>query len=79
MIDNYIELSRVCGVCGKRRIFQVNESDYRRWKDGASIQDAFPYLSADVREHILTGTCSECWDYLFREKSCLKVDREGQE
>ena len=32
---------------------------------GEYIQDAFPTLSAGVREQLLTGIHSECWDKEF--------------
>jgi hypothetical protein len=32
---------------------------------GAMIQNAFPYLSADEREFLLTGTPGDVWDKMF--------------
>ena len=42
---------------------------YYHWQNsGQHIQDAFPYLSADEREFLLTGiTCQE-WLELFNEE-----------
>ena len=34
--------------------------------NGALIQNAFPYLSADEREFLMTGTPPEVWDELFK-------------
>ena len=34
-------------------------------EQGALIQNAFPYLSADEREFLLTGTPPDVWDKLF--------------
>lgn len=33
--------------------------------NGALIQDAFPFLNADEREFIMTGTTPEKWDAMF--------------
>ena len=32
---------------------------------GAYIQDAFPFLSADLREQLISGTHPKCWTELF--------------
>ena len=54
-----------CTVCGNRTLLEVNAADYERYNAGAYIQDAFPYLSADQRELLISGTHPECWDGLF--------------
>ena len=38
------------------------------WRSGVSIQVAFPHLSADEREFIMTGITSEEWKKLFPAK-----------
>jgi hypothetical protein len=37
----------------------------QRWVNGESIQNCFPYLSADQREILKTGIDSESWDRMF--------------
>ena len=54
-----------CPFCGKANEIEVNEMDYLDWKDGKSVQDAFPYLSADKREMLFSGICPTCWDGMF--------------
>ena len=39
--------------------------DYLDWSDGELAQVAFPYLSADEREMLITGICPTCWDKMF--------------
>lgn len=59
-------LCPACPVCGSMSILEVNAADYDKWlTKRLYIQDAFPYLSADQRELLLTGTHPECWDNLF--------------
>lgn len=64
---NYKEVCVVtyCPFCGKAHEIEVNDMDYLDWKDGASAQDAFPYLSASERELLITGICPTCWDNTF--------------
>ena len=61
---NYKEVCIVtrCPFCGHAHEVEVNEMDYLDWQDGASAQDAFPYLSASERELFITGICPTCWD-----------------
>ena len=64
---NYKEISVVtqCPFCGRANEVAVNEIDYLDWQDGMMAQDAFPYLSADEREMLISGICGECWDKMF--------------
>lgn len=54
-----------CPFCGHADAVFVNEDDYWDWQDGALVQDAFPYLSADDRELLISGCCSQCWNKMF--------------
>lgn len=51
-----------CPICGKVNEVNVKFEDYLRWQEGALIEDAFPYLSVDEKEFLLSGMCPECWD-----------------
>ena len=64
---NYKEVSVVtsCPFCGHAHEVEVNEADYWDWQDGVLAQDAFPYLSADEREMLISGICPKCWDEMF--------------
>ena len=56
--------SKKCS-CGSQITLEVADADYVRWQHGTHIQDAFPYLSVDDRERLITGICPECWDRMF--------------
>ena len=57
--DTYtIEFSCPWGGCSEVRTMTVPAEAYRAWRDGAFVQVAFPDLSADEREVLLTGYCS---------------------
>lgn len=65
-----------CLVTGKRVTVQVPVVSYIQWKRGnATIQDAFPNLSADEREFILTGFSGEGFDqYLGGDTEDIEMD-----
>ena len=67
MRTNYKEVQIVtqCPFCGKGHSVWVNELDYLNWADGELTQNAFPYLSADEREMLISGICPTCWDNMF--------------
>jgi hypothetical protein len=50
-----------CPECGERTMMEVSLMGYMQWKGGALIQNAFPNLTNDERELLITGTHSECW------------------
>ena len=54
-----------CPFCGRVNEVEVNEADYLDWDDGVLVQVAFPYLSADEREMLISGICPTCWDEMF--------------
>lgn len=61
-----VTIITVCPFCGHANEIEVNEIDYLDWSDGELlVQDAFPYLSADEREMLISGICPKCWDSMF--------------
>lgn len=56
-----------CRCCGKIKNLVLKCEDVAEWRSDnpRHIQDVFPYLSADDRELILSGTCGECWKNIF--------------
>ena len=64
---NYKEVTVAtrCPFCGHANFVEVNEMDYLDWDDGVSAQVAFPYLSADEREMLISGICPTCWARMF--------------
>ena len=65
---NYKEVTIECPICHHANEVMVNEEDYLAWAfDGELVQNAFPYLSADEREMLISGICPTCWDKMFDE------------
>ena len=54
-----------CPFCGRANEVEVNEMDYLDWSDGELAQVAFPYLSANEREILISGICPVCWFNTF--------------
>ena len=54
-----------CPFCGRANEVEVNEMDYLDWQDGVLAQVAFPYLSANERESLISGICPICWENMF--------------
>lgn len=60
------EVVVVCPFCHKATTIQVVEEDYLAWKyDGVLIQNAMPYLPANVREMLISGLCDDCQAEMF--------------
>jgi hypothetical protein len=55
---------QVSPACKKTYEFEISKADYSNWRQGMFVQDAFPYLTADQRELLMTQTCGACWDVL---------------
>ena len=64
---NYKEVCVVtrCPFCGRSNEVEVNEMDYLDWDDGMDVAVAFPYLSANEREMLVSGICPTCWNKMF--------------
>jgi hypothetical protein len=60
-----ILIEQPCRITGELWNVTVDEDDYNDWKNGKYAQDAFPYLSADEREFIISGTSPEGWKKLY--------------
>lgn len=57
-----------CPFCGHENEVEVNHMDYLDWQNGELAQDAFPYLSANEREMLISGCCPRCWSKMFWEE-----------
>jgi hypothetical protein len=55
-----------CSSCGREFPLVVNAEDYENWsRRGVFAQVAFPYLTPDERELLISQTCGDCWEKLF--------------
>ena len=65
MFNDAVLVGSGCPICGKFHEVMVSEADYYNWQDGELAQNAFPYLSAEEREILISGICPTCWDKMF--------------
>lgn len=69
MEKNQIILKVTCIVCNKTYELPVYEEDYNKYMaHECMVQDAFPYLTPDQRELLISGICDSCFDNLFDEE-----------
>ena len=60
-------LNVICPMCNGSNEIEVSKKGLDKYHKGALIQVAFPELSNDQRELLLSGICNECWDKTFKE------------
>ena len=62
-------VTRTSNVTGVTRTLDlpVTEEQLTAHKSGTHAQNAFPDLSADLREFIISGITLEEWDKLFKD------------
>lgn len=64
-----IQLEKTCPDCQTVTTVAVSMDGYAMWAEGnIPIQEAFPTLSAELREVLKTGTCTPCWDVKFPDE-----------
>jgi hypothetical protein len=58
-----------CIHCGVGSIVKLDGSEYFAYFNrGIPVAQAFPTLSLDQRELLITGTHPQCWDALFADE-----------
>lgn len=63
--ESEITISGNCIETGKPYSVTVKRKDYDDWKRGKLAQKAFPYLSKEDREFIISGVSPEGWKKMF--------------
>jgi hypothetical protein len=64
--DVEMTITKKCRICRKEFKINVKKADYDAWKNGEKlIQQAFPYLTDNEREVLISGICSPCFDELL--------------
>ena len=65
MSDTIEVKTKTCCVCDKFEVLTLNRSAVESWQEGEYIQNAFPDMSDNERELLISGTHPTCWDKLF--------------
>jgi hypothetical protein len=63
--SEWLDIKRLCVVTGEHYEVRVRRTDWEAWKGGKLAQLAFPYLSREDREFIISGTSPKGWEELF--------------
>ena len=66
-----------CRMCQQHHVIAVAENDFTAWKEGKFVQDAFPYLSKEDRELLVSQTCHRCWYEMFGD--CCEQEKSDEE
>ena len=66
-----------CRMCQQYHVILVAENDFTAWKEGKFVQDAFPYLSKEDRELLVSQTCNRCWYEMFGD--CCEQEESDEE
>jgi len=61
-------ITPTCFACGEAGVLFVSLPGLLAWQAGVLVQDAFPALSVDGREQLVSGTHPACWDEMFSEE-----------
>ena len=56
-----------CIRCGTVHLLTLDKDKVRRWQGGEHVQNVFPEMTPGQRELLISGTCEQCFDILFRE------------
>ena len=65
--NTYVHTNK-CRHCNEINSIILDMDAFTQWNKGKLlIQEAFPYLSIDDREIIMTGTHVACWNEMFPE------------
>lgn len=63
---NSVTIECRCPFCGEINKVTVEEIDYMMWEIAdISVLSAFPYLSPNEREMLISGICPSCWEKTF--------------
>ena len=62
-----------CPCCGQVSTIQLDPDKAKAFDEGLKaytehrtlMQNAFPFLTSDERELLISGTCSKCWNNMF--------------
>ena len=57
-----------CNRCHAQIKLVLDRKDFAAWKHGLLIQHAFPYLTPDEREILISGLCGLCFDDLYEDR-----------
>lgn len=68
MTDDTISVrTKRCFSCATTSVVVLDRAAFEAWQSGTFVQVAFPHLSAEDRELLISGTHPACWDAMFAD------------
>lgn len=67
-LEFMITIVTICPICRKETEITVRFEDFLAWQEDTHAEDAFPYLSANEREMLISGVCPSCWDSMWDDE-----------
>ena len=65
-VDNrYVIETKICLWCGNKGKVEILSRELFEIRQGALIQDAVKSLDKELREQLISGTHSNCWNEMF--------------
>lgn len=61
-----IQISETCRCCGKTVVCNVTEESYNAYKNGTSVEEAFPEVSQEIMDILNFGLCESCMNKNFQ-------------
>lgn len=62
-----IKKAKKCVFCHKFVEIEMSAEGYKKYIEGALVQDAFPEMRVEDREFLISGICEDCQKYVFGE------------
>ena len=72
-----VRVSAISGIVRELDL-PITREQYESWENGVLAQIAFPTLTADQREFIMSGATKEEWDSIFGEEEGLGEQHDGR-
>ena len=72
-----ITITKVCPQCKQPHSVTVEQWRFNQWRNGVSIQDAFPTTPKEDREILITGIDNACWQQMFAYLEEEEEDEDG--
>lgn len=63
--ETEVKVITACPFCGKVTTLNVPADGFIAWQNGSLVQSAFPDLSAEDREVLISGICRNCQNNIF--------------
>ena len=60
-----ITITNRCPFCGQTHEVEVDYRSFISWQCGELAQNAFPHLTAEEREQLISGICPDCQQDIF--------------